>query len=217
MNGLWEFKNGIRTMQDLWVKNFNEHPDLEALGYRAKLDDGSLDHEKFTWFTNAQLKTIATDLGSGMEHLGFAPKPTKPLWQTHSPRLVAVYSGNSVPYVQLDIACALYGFTTVPIYDTLGEEATEFMFDQTQLDTMFLTVSHIQGVKTLIDNKNANSIRHLVVMDDANLTFEHRTLLNSISKQASWHTWTQVINAGKSNFILKNFFRKTELAANGKN
>jgi hypothetical protein len=31
-------------MQDLWVKNFNEHPDQEALGYRAKLDDGLLDH-----------------------------------------------------------------------------------------------------------------------------------------------------------------------------
>jgi long-subunit acyl-CoA synthetase (AMP-forming) len=132
-----------------------------------------------------------------------------------NPRLVDVYSGNSVPYVQLDIACALYGFTTVPIYETLGEEATEFMFDQTELDTMFLTVSHIQGVKTLIDNKNAISIRHLVVMDEENLTFDHRTLLNSISKQAAWHTWTEVINAGKSNFNLI-FFRETEFAANGK-
>jgi hypothetical protein len=28
-----------------------------------------------------------------------------------------------------DLAAIIYGFTTVPIYDTLGEEATEFIFE----------------------------------------------------------------------------------------
>ena len=60
-------------------------------------------------------------------------------------KLVAVYSKNSKEYIYVDGACNLYGLTSVPIYDTLGEEATEFMFKQTNLTTCFLTCQHVKG------------------------------------------------------------------------
>lgn len=49
-------------------------------------------------------------------------------WNNYSLKFVGIYSKNSVRYSTLDIACGIYGLTSVPIYDTLGEEATEFAF-----------------------------------------------------------------------------------------
>lgn len=44
-------------------------------------------------------------------------------------KYIGFYSQNSLNYLLCDISCLLYGFVAVPIYDTLGEEATLFAFE----------------------------------------------------------------------------------------
>jgi long-subunit acyl-CoA synthetase (AMP-forming) len=39
----------------------------------------------------------------------------------------------------LDIATALFGYVTVPMYDTLGADAFSFILNQTNLETIFLS------------------------------------------------------------------------------
>jgi len=34
----------------------------------------------------------------------------------------------------------------MPIYDTLGEEATDHMFNETELSTLFLSTEHVKGI-----------------------------------------------------------------------
>ena len=38
------------------------------------------------------------------------------------------------------------GVTCVPIYDTLGEEATKFAFDQTEMEVCFITTKHLDKI-----------------------------------------------------------------------
>lgn len=57
-----------------------------------------------------------------MDILKLAPEKDKLNGQ--SLRFAGIYGQNSINYVLVDLACMLTGVTVVPIYDTLGEEAT---------------------------------------------------------------------------------------------
>ncbi len=50
-------------------------------------------------------------------------------WRDYSLKIFGIYSISSQFFLMADLAAIIYGFTTVPIYDTLGEEATEFIFE----------------------------------------------------------------------------------------
>lgn len=43
--------------------------------------------------------------------------------------MVGFYSSNNFNYFIADIACGMYNFTAVPIYDTHGEEGTKHIFE----------------------------------------------------------------------------------------
>lgn len=42
--------------------------------------------------------------------------------------LIGVYSKNRVEWNTLDMGCALYGYTLIPLYDTLGSETISYIF-----------------------------------------------------------------------------------------
>ena len=43
--------------------------------------------------------------------------------------MFGIYSHTSIKFLLIDMAAIIFGFTSIPIYDTLGEEATEFIFE----------------------------------------------------------------------------------------
>ena len=49
-------------------------------------------------------------------------------WNNMTLSFIGIYSKNTVRYFIADIACGIQNITIIPIYDTLGEEATEFCF-----------------------------------------------------------------------------------------
>lgn len=44
-------------------------------------------------------------------------------------KFLGIWAKNREEWVFTDMACALYGFTSVPIYDTLGEQAVTFILE----------------------------------------------------------------------------------------
>jgi len=65
--------------------------------------------------------------------------PAKKEYQQFSIKFLGVYSKNREEYAVVDIAASLFGFVTVPVYDTLGVEAFAFILNQTNLETVFLS------------------------------------------------------------------------------
>lgn len=49
-------------------------------------------------------------------------------WNNHTMNFIGIYAKNSLNFLLVDMACTLYGITIIPIYDTLGEQATLFAF-----------------------------------------------------------------------------------------
>ena len=110
-------------------------------------------------------------------------------------KFIGVYSKNNREFSILDVTDNLYGFTTVPIYDTLGVEATEHMFNQTELSTLFLTCTHISDVVKNMKSGVTPHLKNLVILDQVNLTDEIKEILKDIK----YYTFKQVQEEGRSN------------------
>ena len=44
-------------------------------------------------------------------------------------QLLGIYYKNREEWYMLDLACVLYGFTLVPLYDTLGESSIPYILN----------------------------------------------------------------------------------------
>lgn len=60
----------------------------------------------------------------------------------------------------------------MPIYDTLGEEATDHMFNETELSTLFLSSEHVKGITARSRLGNCKHLQNLVIMDEDKITPE---------------------------------------------
>lgn len=74
------------------------------------------------WFSTKKVFESAERLGSGIINGKLITPYT---YEDKTYNFVGFYSLNTVRYLTADIACGLYSFTIVPLYDTLGEEAME--------------------------------------------------------------------------------------------
>lgn len=67
---------------------------------------------------------MRTSIGSGLLQLGLQPGPSSN---------VGLYSVNCREWVLVDAACHAYGMVTVPLYDTLGPDAVEYICNHAEL------------------------------------------------------------------------------------
>lgn len=77
-------------------------------------------------------------------------------------KLFGLFSKNRVEWTLSDIAASLYGFTTIPIYDTLGDENITYVFHHAQLTTVFVNDG---GIKSLLKCKDLVKVARLVCFD----------------------------------------------------
>lgn len=52
-------------------------------------------------------------------------------------QLTGIFSKNREEWLILDVCNALYGFTMVPLYDTLGPESISFVIRHSKMQTCF--------------------------------------------------------------------------------
>lgn len=116
----------------------------------------------------------------------------KKQYKNYSIKPVAVLSVNTREWILLDLACAIYGLTLVPIYDTLGKEAMEVMFEETELPTIFLSTKHIKAMVEKTNNGDFPFLKNFVVMDEQNLTPEIEAIFGDIS----WFRISDLIETG---------------------
>ena len=96
------------------VKNENEAPAINFITYKQALEK-------------------AQQIGSAMiaERLFSVPEGERL-------KLFGIFSKNRAEWTITDIAANLFGLTTIPIYDTLGDENITYVFNHTQITTVFV-------------------------------------------------------------------------------
>lgn len=123
----------VTTIQEVLLRSEKLFGDRDFLGTRSRKEDGTAG--PYVWKTYKEIVRLATHLGSGILNMDMAPFVNHDVDGAF--RFVAVFSKNREEWFLVDAASALYDLTVVPINDTLGEEATKFLFDQTEVSTVF--------------------------------------------------------------------------------
>lgn len=183
-------KKGYKTVQELWLDQFKVNAQKEFLGQRPRLDDGNLE-SKYEWETYSQVEELCKAFGSGLINLKLLEE--KAQYQNYKLKFLSIYSQNSREWIIVDTACCLYGITTIPIYDTLGEEATDHTFNETEASTCALVCHHLKAEIQRIKEGKVPHLKNLIIMDEWNLTSELKELLKGIN----YYKFTDLLKSGR--------------------
>jgi|694.fasta_scaffold103057_3 long-chain acyl-CoA synthetase len=73
-------------------------------------------------------------------------------------KLFGIFSKNRAEWTITDIAANLFGMTTIPIYDTLGDENITYVFNHTQMTTVFVNEGALKSLTKCKDLVKVNTI-----------------------------------------------------------
>lgn len=142
--------------------------------------------KEYVWTSYQQLYDNAQQLGSA-----FLAKGLKPVDTT----CIGIYSPNCPEWVISEEACAMFSMVVVPLYETLGTEACEFIIKQTDMTLVILDKG--PKAKMLIEAADRMPLlKWLIVIDGKTLTDEIR----EAGKQANIEVndFQSVLGIGKS-------------------
>lgn len=77
-------------------------------------------------------------------------------------KMFGIFSKNRVEWALADIASSFFGFTTIPIYDTLGDENITYVFIHAQLTSCFVDDG---AIKSLLKCKDMAKVTRLICFD----------------------------------------------------
>lgn len=108
------------------------NPDGNCLGWRAKKPDGTLG--EFSWYSYNQVNDFAQRVGSALLDLDAVPLlefPNEKYEGCRSMRQLGIFSKNCVEWFICEQVANAYAITLVPLYDTLGHEALQYILEHT--------------------------------------------------------------------------------------
>ncbi|RUS76771.1 hypothetical protein EGW08_015478 [Elysia chlorotica] len=107
----------------------------------------------YTWMTYQEVNDRATAFGAGLVKLGLKP--------VNSTR-VGIYSQNRPEYIIADQAFFRHSMCGVPLYDTLGDEAVDFIVNQADLSAIICDKN--VKAKTLLDRRKAFPVLDTIIL-----------------------------------------------------
>ncbi|KAM0845403.1 hypothetical protein ACQ4PT_056404 [Festuca glaucescens] len=113
----------IGTLHDNFVYAVETFRDHRYLGTRVHADGTIGDYK---WMTYGEAGTSRTAIGSGLICHGI-PEGAR----------VGLYFINRPEWIIVDNACSAYSYVSVPLYDTLGPDAVQFIVNHATVEAIF--------------------------------------------------------------------------------
>ncbi|XP_017256122.1 long chain acyl-CoA synthetase 6, peroxisomal [Daucus carota subsp. sativus] len=136
----------ISTLHDNFERSAEIFRDERYLGTRVGVD-GSVG--EYRWMTYGEAATARSSIGSGLLNHGI-PKGS----------CIGLYFINRPEWMIVDHACCAYSYVSVPLYDTLGPDAVNFIINHATvraifcvrqtLDTLLSSLSKIPSVRLVV-------------------------------------------------------------------
>ncbi|KAL6595600.1 hypothetical protein ACP70R_047940 [Stipagrostis hirtigluma subsp. patula] len=145
----------IGTLHDNFVYAVETFRDCRYLGTRIRADGTVGDYK---WMTYGEASTSRTAIGSGLIYHGI-PEGAR----------IGLYFINRPEWIIVDHACAAYSYVSVPLYDTLGPDAVQFIVNHATLEVIFCVPQTLSTILSFM--AQMPSVRLIVVVggDDANM------------------------------------------------
>ncbi|KAJ3357616.1 Long-chain-fatty-acid--CoA ligase 6 [Allomyces javanicus] len=147
---------GVNSLHENFLTGLKISTDAPFLGHRTRDEDGKVG--PYVWQTYNEVYKRVKNLGSGLAQRGLNRQDP-----------VGLYSINRPEWSLGQQASYMYAYTTVPLYDTLGDEAIEYIINQTEMRVCFATYDKAQKLIKL--KAKLPTLDTVVVMDTFPDTF----------------------------------------------
>ncbi|KAE8708687.1 Long chain acyl-CoA synthetase 1 [Hibiscus syriacus] len=170
----------MSTTWTLFSSSVEKYPGNRMLGWR-KIVDGKVG--PYIWKTYKEVYDEVLHVGSALRASGAEPGCR-----------VGIYGANCPQWIMAMEACGAHRLVCVPLYDTLGPGAVNYIIDHAEIDFVF--VQDIK-VKELL-NPNCRSTQRLKAMVCFTLLTEED---NAKASQTGikMYSWTEFLRTGKEN------------------
>lgn len=135
-----------KTLYELLKKGKQLSNDGPFLGWKPSASD------PYKWLKYSEVAQLGEQIGSCFIHLGLEP---------NKETFVGIYAKNRYEWSLTEAACNTYSMVTVPLYDTLGLEAINFILVQTQLKLVVCDDSE----KALQLMNTKSNLEYIIVID----------------------------------------------------
>lgn len=173
----------IKTLRCMLEKNKDKFATKKCLGSKKNGIE--------VWKSYNEAIEMGKWLFASMKKRGLEPQ--KQQYQGRQLGFVAIYSKNREEFIITDFCCIYYDLVSVPIYDTLGPEAVEFIFDHTMVE---LLVASNENIRKLIKDKKLAHLKNLIKIDEEPLSNNEITLLSE--NNINIHDFWKMIEEGKT-------------------
>lgn len=129
---------GISTVWDLFSKSAEKYSSNNMLGKR-EIVDGKVG--KYVWLTYAEVMEKTMHCGSAMRHVGLQEKGR-----------VGIYGANCPEWVIAMEACNSQTLYCVPLYDTLGAEAIQFIVNHAEVSLIVVQQAKIPALMASMES-----------------------------------------------------------------
>lgn len=178
----WEaLENNLK--RGLGKKNF--------VGYRKRTKKDEFE-KKYSWITYEKMHETCEYFAKGVKLLGLCP-------EFHSQisgdfKFLGIYSKNRVEWIMAYLGSHANSVTIVTIYDTLGEKAMEFIFKQTQLETILIEACSLSKIAKLIKEGKTSKLKNLIVVDSED---EPQLIEELKQNNINIYIFDDIVNKGK--------------------
>ncbi|KAK7310370.1 hypothetical protein RJT34_07844 [Clitoria ternatea] len=141
-DGLLEVPSHFESPWDFFRDSAKRNPNNPMLGRRQKTDSKV---SPYAWLTYQEVYDTAMKMGSAMKSRGVNPGDR-----------CGIYGSNCPEWIIAMEACNSYAVTYVPLYDTLGPNAVEFIINHAEVSIAFVQEKKIPSILSCLDRCSSN-------------------------------------------------------------
>uniref|UniRef100_A0A8C7TT26 Arachidonate--CoA ligase n=1 Tax=Oncorhynchus mykiss TaxID=8022 RepID=A0A8C7TT26_ONCMY len=143
------YYSDARTMYEVFLRGLRVSNDGPCLGSRKP-------NQPYEWLSYREVADKAECIGSALLHRGHSQTGDK-----H----IGIFSQNRPEWTISELACYTYSLVCVPLYDTLGLEAIEYIIDQAAISTVICDLA--EKARLILDcvSGKEHTLKTIVLME----------------------------------------------------
>ncbi|KAK6118128.1 hypothetical protein DH2020_048112 [Rehmannia glutinosa] len=170
----------LSTAWDIFRSSVEKHSGNRMLGWR-ELVNGKWG--PYVWKTYKEVYEETLHAGSALRTHGFEPGAR-----------VGIYGSNCPQWIVAMEACNAHSLICVPLYDTLGPGAVNYILDHAEIDVVFV---QDRKVKELLNPECTHAQRLKLIVCFTSLTEEQQDKAATIGIKTC--SWSEFLNMGREN------------------
>jgi long-chain acyl-CoA synthetase len=179
VDGLVTTFNGLSTPYEIFADSVKRYPDRKCLGWRPIDENGVVGD--YLYHTYKETDELAGHVASGLGALGVREKSK-----------VGVWSVNCVPWMLCIRGSERLGAVIVPMYDSLGETAIEYIARHSELEVAVVQKDKMELMAQVCE-KGIKTLKGCIVIGDVDPKIEAR--MNKCGLFV--HSWDAVVQMGR--------------------